>query len=429
MNYDEIIDIIQSKKKFGTAYGRDITADMMGLLGHPESDMNIIHIAGTNGKGSTAAFVSSILQAAGFVVGQYTSPHLVRFTERIQVMGNEISEEEMAELGEIILNLDMKYEPTLSDICLGIAVLYFKKRKCDYVILETGLGGAKDSTSGLDVIPVACGFSNIGLDHTAILGNTIEEIAKEKAGILKKGTTAVVGIMDSKAAKVIKKCAEELEVDVKNVDNLLTKISTWEIPLNGGFQRENLALAMGLVETVFNNKSGYLLDKYKEENSAGIIDENSSENDFLNWKMQLIKNGIQGTKWPGRMEIISENPFIMVDGAHNPQGVEALFNSLKCTYPEEHFTMIMGVMADKDYREMINVIKPISSRFITVTVECNRSESGKELAEVIGDLGCEALYALDIADAISIATRFQDKIIVFGSLYFIGEVLKQYGTD
>ena len=183
MQYEEIIEIIQSKRRFGKAYGRDVTAEMMDLLGHPEEGMQIIHIAGTNGKGSTAAFVSSILHAAGFVVGRFTSPHLIRFTERIVVDGQEISKEDVVRFGEQLLDLPMTQECTMFDLCLGMAILYFKERICDYVVLETGLGGAKDSTAGLSIVPLVCAFTNIGFDHTAILGNTIEEIAAEKAEV------------------------------------------------------------------------------------------------------------------------------------------------------------------------------------------------------------------------------------------------------
>ena len=182
MQYEEIIEIIQSKRRFGKAYGRDVTAEMMERLEHPEADMKIVHIAGTNGKGSTAAFVSSILHAAGFVVGRFTSPHLIRFTERIVVDGEEIGKDDVIRLGERVLALPMRQETTMFDLCLGMAVLYFKEKNCDFVVLETGLGGAKDSTAGLSVVPEVCAFTNIGYDHTAILGNTIEEIAAEKPG-------------------------------------------------------------------------------------------------------------------------------------------------------------------------------------------------------------------------------------------------------
>lgn len=444
MNYEEIITKIQSQKRFGKAYGRDVTAEMMELLGHPEKGMNIIHIAGTNGKGSTAAFVSSILQAADFVVGQFTSPHLVRFTERIKVSGVEIDQESVVNYAQQIMALPMTNEPTMFDICLGIAILYFKDMNCDFVVLETGLGGAKDSTAGLSTVPLVCGFTNIGFDHTAILGDTIEAIATEKAGILKSGTVAVIGIMDTRASEVIKNAASALGVETHFVDNLLTKISTYKIGLNGEFQRENASLAIGIVETVFNIKSGYLLDKFFEISKCqnnekcktgcnGICQECevaiNPYSDFVTWKKYVIKTGLEETYWPGRMEIISQSPFIMVDGAHNPQGVEALFNSLKSTYSDEKFTFVTAVMADKDYMEMMAIMKPLARRFITTTVDYSRSMQGQELANELREIGCEAVCRDDLADALNLAMEYNEKIIIFGSLYFVGEVLERYAKD
>ena len=208
MQYEEVVSTIEAKRRFGQARGCDVTKEMMERLGHPEDGMKIIHIAGTNGKGSTAAFVSSILQAADFVVGLFTSPHLIRFTERIRVNNREIPNEDVARLGEHLLALPMENECTMFDLCLGMAVLYFKEQHCDYVILETGLGGAGDSTTGLRQIPLVCAITNIGLDHTQILGDTIEKIAAEKAGILKKGTQALLGIMEERAQKVIRERAD-----------------------------------------------------------------------------------------------------------------------------------------------------------------------------------------------------------------------------
>ncbi len=408
MKYEEIVECIQSKRRFGQACGREVTEEMMKHLQNPEAGMKIFHIAGTNGKGSTAAFVSSILQAAGFSVGQFTSPHLVCFRERIMVNNEMISEEAVCRLGNQLLQLPMDLECTMFDLCLGMAILYFKEQGCDYVILETGLGGAKDSTAGLSQVPLVCGFTNIGFDHTAILGDTLEQIAAEKAGILKNGTTAVLGIMEESARKVIEDRAKELEVCSYNVDNLLEKISTYEIRLNGGFQRGNAALAVGMVEALFNQDCGYLLDNF--------------------WT--FVEAGLANAKWPGRMEVLEREPFVMVDGAHNPQGVEALFNSLKILYPEEKFIFLTGVMADKDYISMMEGMLPIAEEFLTVTVESERSLQGAELARELSDRGARASAYEDLSTAMETAKKkaleTHQKIIIFGSLYFVGEVKKLY---
>ena len=187
MEYEEIVTAIMGRRRFGKACGRQVAEELLARLNCPERGMRVIHIAGTNGKGSTAAFVSSILQAAGFCVGQFTSPHLVDFTERIQVNGRQISREDAARLGQRLLDLPMELECTMFDLCLGMALLYFRERRCDFVVLETGLGGRLDSTSGLSQVPLVSVVTNIGLDHVQILGDTLEEIAAEKAGIFKRG--------------------------------------------------------------------------------------------------------------------------------------------------------------------------------------------------------------------------------------------------
>jgi dihydrofolate synthase/folylpolyglutamate synthase len=278
------------------------------------------------------------------------------------------------------------------------------------------------------------------LDHTAILGNSIEEIAAEKAGIIKPGTTVVLGIMEEKASRVIQDRARGLGVSCRNVDNLLTKISTYKIPLNGVFQRDNAALAVGIVETIFNKECGYLLDKYmavfrvsQEENCAVGCDGHCEAcgahrelSDFSTWKKFVIQRGIEETKWAGRMEVLQENPYLLVDGAHNPQGVESLFNSLKKMFPEEKFIFLTGVLADKDYAPMMEQMISLALRFLTVTVESSRSLQGTALAQELRTMGAAADSFDTLEDAMTQAMALAEatgsRIVAFGSLYFVGEV-------
>ncbi len=405
MEYLEIVNEIQNKRRFGKASGREVTEKLMAALGHPEHGMSVIHIAGTNGKGSTAAFTSEILKAAGFSVGRFTSPHLITFRERIAVNGEMISEADVVRLGTIVLETSLELEPTMFDLCLAIAILYFKEKNVDYAVLETGLGGAKDSTTGLDVVPKVSAITNIGFDHTAILGNTIEEIAAEKAGIIKTGTTLVLGSMDERAEKVIRKTAKTKKVSTKSADDLLDKISTMKIGLNGGFQRDNAALAAAIVEAIFNQDCGYLADNFDE----------------------FVCCGLMFTSWPGRMEIVSDNPITYVDGAHNPQGVEALFNALNELYPNQKFVFVMGVMADKDYTDMILTMLPIADCFVTVAVDNQRALSAASLADKIASLGGVAISATSVVEVMErgreLALDKQEILVAFGSLYFVGEVL------
>ena len=398
MTYDQVVNTIDNKRRFGKACGRDVTQEFMEVLGHPELGKHIIHIAGTNGKGSVAAFVSSILQAASFSskkpfkVGLFTSPHLIDYTERIQVDGKQISREDVRRLGEMLLSMNLELEATMFDYWLAMALLYFKEQEVDYIVLETGLGGAKDSTNGLSQSPEVCAITSIGLEHTQYLGDTLEAIAGEKAGIIKANVPVVIGQMDEKASAVIEARAKESGcalIKAGEVDKSL------KLGLFGEYQRKNAAVA---VETI---------------KCLSITVDN-----------QTIAKGLANAVWPGRMQIISETPFIIVDGAHNPAGVRALYESLVSEFPSEKFSFIMAVMADKNYAEMAEIIKPVAKRIYTVTVDSDRALQAKELAEVLMEKGIDATACPSYDAAINQAYSYDEKIIVFGSLYFIGEILK-----
>ncbi len=397
MTYEQVVNTIDNKRRFGKACGRDVTLEFMEAIHHPELGKHIIHIAGTNGKGSVAAFVSSILQAASFSsnkpfkVGLFTSPHLIDYTERIQVDGKQISREDVTRIGEMLLEQELKLEPTMFDYWLAMAMIYFKEQQVDYVVLETGLGGTKDSTNGLSQLPEVCAITSIGLEHTAYLGDTLAAIAGEKAGIIKAGVPVVMGQMPKEAAKVISDRAAELGCKLVEAGEVDKKI---KLGLFGGYQRKNASVAVEIVNC--------LSIKINE---------------------QTIAEGLAKALWPGRMQIISDDPFILIDGAHNPSGVSALKDSLTSEFPNEKFSFIMAVMADKDYVEMAEIIKPVTNRIYTVTVESDRAMQARELAKSLGDLGLDALACESYDKALAKAKAYQDKIIVLGSLYFIGEVL------
>ena len=397
MTYEEIVSIIDNKHRFGKACGKDVTQELLGVLGNPEKHMKIIHIAGTNGKGSVAAFVSSILQAASFAsdnkfkVGLFTSPHLIEYTERIQINGQQISKADVARLGEKLLHTPLKLEPTMFDYWLAMALLYFKEQNVEYVVLETGLGGAKDSTNGLSVPPLVCAITSIGLEHTQYLGDTLPLIAGEKAGIIKPKVPVVIGRMPAEAREVIIARCHKLESEYVLAD---------EVPLDrplglfGGYQRSNAAVAEEIVK---------LLD-------IAIPD-------------HIVNEGLAKAVWKGRMQIISQAPFILVDGAHNPSGVKALYDSLIAEFPNQQFSFIMAVMADKDYSQMARIIAPVASRIYTVTVESQRALQASALAAAIEAIGIKATCVDSYETAINAANGFAEPIIVFGSLYFIGEIL------
>ena len=250
MTYEQVVNTIDNKRRFGKACGRDVTREFMTALGHPDRGMHFIHIAGTNGKGSVAAFVSSILQAASFAseksfkVGLFTSPHLIDYTERIQIDGVQIPREEVRRIGESLLGMELKLEPTMFDYWLAMAIIYFKEQQVDYVVLETGLGGTKDSTNGLSQLPDVSVITSIGLEHTQYLGNTLAEIAGEKAGIIKPGVPVVIGQMDDEAAAVIEARAQELGCILHRAGTVDKDV---KLGLFGGYQRKNAAVA---IETI-----------------------------------------------------------------------------------------------------------------------------------------------------------------------------------
>ena len=414
MEYEEIVTAIMGRRRFGKACGRQVAEELLARLNCPERGMRVIHIAGTNGKGSTAAFVSSILQAAGFCVGQFPSPHLVDFTERIQVNGRQISREDAARLGQRLLDLPMELECTMFDLCLGMALLYFRERRCDFVVLETGLGGRLDSTSGLSQVPLVSVVTNIGLDHVQILGDTLEEIAAEKAGIFKPGTEAVFGKMAAAARRVLIKRCEELGIPWRDAGELEERIRSGEeaveprLGLFGAYQRQNAATAAAVFD---------VLTERCPEMFGGMSEEK---------RRKILLEGLRKAVWPGRMEILSEDPFLLVDGAHNPQGVAALAESLRQAYPGEQFLFVAGILADKDYEGMLEIMIPLARRFYTVTVESSRSLQGQAVAEYLKGKGQDAVYIGDLADCLRTVLaegkQTGKRIVAFGSLYFIGSL-------
>lgn len=410
-NYDEVIHIIENTRRFGNLTGYEVSKKMLEQLGNPQSGIPFVHIAGTNGKGSTTAFLCKILEKAGKKVGMFTSPHLITFEERIRINGVYISKENVTRLGNLLLEMQFEVSPTMFDYCLAMAVLYFKEQACDLMVMETGIGGRYDSTNVLGVPEVAV-ITKIGFDHMGVLGNTLEEIAGEKAGIIKPGCPVVSCKQEPSAEEVLRRefCKvnhgkepvafeQPSEEDYRFVRDLPMKMV-------GDYQIENASVATLAARALFAkwNRFG---DMSQEQIEA------------------ILRAGISDTFWKGRMEIVNQTPFFMIDGAHNSNGVQALARSLQELYPNEKFHFIMGVMADKDYEEMIDALLPLAIDFVTVTPESSRALQSKDLAECIKRKGIQARYVDDMESVIRpLLTASQDsgKTIAFGSLYFIGAI-------
>lgn len=395
-NYKEILYKIENSRRFGNLPGAEVTAVMLQKLGMPQQGIPFVHVAGTNGKGSTCAFLDQIFREAGLTVGCFTSPHLIDFRERITVNGKMISEEDVTRLGNQLLAEEFGVTPTMFDYCLLMAVLYFREQHCDAAVIETGLGGRLDSTNALGNPEVAV-ITRIGYDHMGVLGNTLEEIAEEKAGILKRGVPAVFAPQEPKVQDILRKKTDGVMVsgaDIRQADAM-------KPGLQGTYQLENAAAAI-LAARIF------LKGKIPDAEQA-------------------IAQGIHKAYWPGRMEIISENPYLMVDGAHNSNGIHALRTSLEKLYPGERFHFVMGVMAEKDYEKMLEELFPLAIDFATVTPDSARALQGEALAEYIRRQGIPA-RSLDGMEAVLELPAAGEKTVALGSLYFIGELKEYYAS-
>ena len=419
LTYEEVLDQIEHQRRFGNRPGAEVSALMLEKLGRPQQNMSVIHIAGTNGKGSVSAFLCSILKEAGIRTGMFTSPHLVDFRERICVDGQMISREEVTKLGNMLLEEDFGTVPTMFDYCLAMALLYYRDRQCQAAVIETGLGGRLDSTNAIGVPDVTV-VTKIGYDHMAVLGETLDKIAAEKAGIIKKGTKLVLESQEKDAMDVLLETAEkEAVTEIKIADMHDVTECRYE---NGrqyfSYQKyKNLEMAMLGVHQ-YENAAAAILAAEIFLKDRGISDEKAE---------YYIREGIKKTRWEGRMEILSREPFFMVDGAHNGNGVAALAESLRTLFPGEKFHFVMGVMADKNYEEMIEKLLPLALDFKTVTVESERALAAQELSEKIRAKGiCDAGLLHSFDELMPGRLDVAHKTIAFGSLYFVGEIEKYF---
>ena len=419
LTYEEVLDQIEHQRRFGNRPGAEVSALMLEKLGRPQQNMSVIHIAGTNGKGSVSAFLCSILKEAGIRTGMFTSPHLVDFRERICVDGQMISREEVTKLGNMLLEEDFGTVPTMFDYCLAMALLYYRDRQCQAAVIETGLGGRLDSTNAIGV-PEVTVVTKIGYDHMAVLGDTLDKIAAEKAGIIKKGTKLVLESQKKDAMDVLLETAEkEAVTEIKIADMHDVTECRYE---NGrqyfSYQKyKNLEMAMLGVHQ-YENAAAAILAAEIFLKDRGISDEKAE---------YYIREGIKKTRWEGRMEILSREPFFMVDGAHNGNGVVALAESLRTLFPGEKFHFVMGVMADKNYEEMIEELLPLALDFKTVTVESERALAAQELSEKIRAKGiCDAGLLHSFDELMPGRLDVAHKTIAFGSLYFVGEIEKYF---
>lgn len=422
MNYTETKQYLKQISKSGSVYGLDTIFELLRRLDHPQNDLKFIHIAGTNGKGSVLAYLSTILTHAGYRIGRYISPQLITYRETIQVNGEYINKPSMATLMTRIKQASEQMEqegfptPTYFEVSTALAFLYFKEQNCDYVVLETGLGGLLDATNVVQTT-IAEIFVSISLDHIRELGDTIEKIALEKAGIIKPNTK-VISANQPEAAKEIlmnvsnkqnceiqfvdEKQIEDVQMDWPNQSFSYKQWKNMKISLAGSYQIKNAALVLETVEVL-----------------RGI---------GLEIRDEDVIEGLAQTSWWGRFTCISKEPIMIVDGAHNEAASKELATSLQQYFNHRRIFYIFGVFKDKEYKKIIQMTAPLAWHIITVQTPNNpRALNAQVLKEEVSKVNSSVEAASSIEQALQqvsdLATP-DDVIVIFGSLSFLGEVKK-----
>lgn len=427
MNYEEAMRYVNGLSRFGMNLGLSRMTALLEKLGNPQNQLRFIHIAGTNGKGSTSTMLSNMLIHSGYCTGLFISPYVLCFRERMQVNGEMISEEEFSECASLVCQhadeVAAEFEsPTQFELETAIAFVWYQKKRCDLVCLEVGLGGRFDATN---VIPCSLlqVITSIGLDHTAILGDHLAQIAFEKAGIIKGGTTVLYPLQDPEVVSVIEKKCREVggALCLPDLNQLHILRDDW---LEGEFCYDGITYRKSLPGTVQIYNCITAIEAAKQLRKQG-----------LSLKDVDIRYGIERTKIPARMELLSRSPLVILDGSHNPDGARALESTLKelSTRP---ITLLMGVLDDKDYTQILKTLAPYAKHLIAVTPDSPRALSAKEFAQQAKKYCSQVSYFEDVAEAIhaTVAELPADEVLVIcGSLYLASAarplLLKELETE
>ena len=452
MNYSEAREYLKNVNKLGRILGLNTIKELLKRLGNPQNELKVVHIAGTNGKGSIMTFVQNILMESGYKVGRYCSPAVFNEREIIRINDEYISEEQSADLlTRIKEKCDSMYSeglphPTSFEIETAEALMFFKEQNCDIALIECGMGGETDATNVFEKVLCSV-IATISLDHTQFLGSTIEEITKVKSGIIKENCPVVMSKQTVEAENVIKKVCKQknseliipTEQDLENVeiDGLTTKVTykasnNKEYILNlqalGTYQIKNAktAVEVALVLDKALTEKTNICDESDKNNSTGM---KNNINNSGNTIEKNIKKGIEKTVWPGRMEVISKEPLIIIDGAHNPGAVLELRKTLDLYFTNKRITFIMGVLSDKDFSKEAEIIADRAERIITITPNNSRGLDGHKLAETLVKYNHNVQVADSLKQAAeesidTIKENRADMILAFGSLSYLGE-LKQ----
>lgn len=420
MTYREARVYLGEMSKYGSVLGLDTIRGLLRELGDPQDDLKFIHIAGTNGKGSVLAYTSTILSEAGYRTGRYVSPTVVSYLERIQVDGEWISEESFARLTERVrdaiarLEAAKKAVPTVFEIETAIAFLYFQEMDCDIVVLEAGLGGALDATNIVSNTVCAV-FASISMDHIGVIGDTLEEIAQNKAGIIKPGCRVVSAGQKECVRKILSGCAEGLgcrfsEADAEQV------VTTCE---------DYRKLCFSYKE--FEDLTSPLAGKSQIGNAAAALEVIRALRDLgYEISQEAVRKGMEHTFWPGRFSCVLERPAFLLDGAHNEDAALRLRESVESYFAGRRLIFIMGVFRDKEYKKIARIMCPLAVSVHTVDLpDKERTLPAAELAEEVRPFCSRAAAEESISDAVRAAldeAGEEDVVIAFGSLSYLGQV-------
>ncbi|HAK89537.1 MAG TPA: bifunctional folylpolyglutamate synthase/dihydrofolate synthase [Nitrospiraceae bacterium] len=418
MSYTGAIDYLYGLQKYGIKLGLDKTGMILSRIGNPHKDFQSIHIAGTNGKGSVSAMTASILTAHGFKTGLFTSPHLVSFTERIRINNEQISEYEVVgltdEIREKLEGSDII--PTFFEFVTAMAFLYFSRNGVDWAVIETGMGGRLDATNV--ITPEVSVVTRISCDHKEFLGETLKDIAREKAGIIKNGIPAVSAFQQREAEDVLEAAAKDQSApffvygrnfsgvlksselngiifDYYDSESPVPNSTKWPqaglgnlfLPLAGEHQLFNACLAIKAATVVLKN----------------------------NKNSELIRDGLTATEWHGRLEIVNDDPMIMIDGAHNPDAAAVLSDFIEKHLSDYRIILIMGVMSDKDIKGILSPLLPLASGIIFTAPNYGRAASPKTLAGYASEMGYDSTIADSVKEAIDTAKQIGSRLKVKGS--------------
>lgn len=419
MDYREALRYIDGAQSFGAESSLRRIRELSRLLGDPQKELKFVHIAGTNGKGSCAAMLASVLRAAGYRTGLYTSPYLYRFSERMQIGGEQIPDDALcACVEEVRARAEkMSEPPTQFELMTAVALLWFRRERCEIVVWEVGLGGRFDATNVIDT-PECAVIMNIGLDHTGVLGDTVEKIAAEKAGIIKSGAPCVAYAQSQSVLDVFRaRCAAcGTELKIPDFSSLLSEFDSLEGQVFS-YRGRQFALS--------------LLGAHQRRNAAVVI-ETAQKLRERGWEISedALEHGLYAAVWPGRFELCGDEPPFIVDGGHNPQCAEAVCESLLHYFPDTRRIVLLGVLRDKDVAAMAARLAVAADEFVCTAPPSERALSAEELAEVLRPLGKSLTVCENISDAVYTAREragSDGMVCATGSIYLAGSVRYELG--